>query len=93
MIWLVTKPKKGLISLVTLALLGPLITAFVTFFKKTPLLRCCSLDYDHEDMYAEHFSTYTHSAPYYLGMIVGYFVVTEKKITSKVYMTILSILV
>lgn len=84
MVWLAAKPRKGITLLLALAFLGPAITAIVSLVKKTPLLRCCSLDYDYEEMFAEHFRTYTHSAPYYLGMIVGYFVVTKQRIESKV---------
>lgn len=82
--WLVTQPKRGVYSLLILISLGPLITALVTLIKKTPLLVCCSLDYDHEEMFAEHFRTYTHSAPYYLGMLVGYLVVSRKRIENRV---------
>ncbi|XP_074593384.1 nose resistant to fluoxetine protein 6-like [Brevipalpus obovatus] len=85
--WLVTQPKRGVYSLLILISLGPLITALVTLIKKTPLLTCCSLDYDHEEMFAEHFRTYTHSAPYYLGMLVGYLVVSRKRIENRLFLT------
>ncbi|XP_025017930.1 uncharacterized protein LOC107368582 isoform X4 [Tetranychus urticae] len=83
LIWLVVNPRQGIISLVGLIGIGPLLTSLVAFIKRVPLLVCCTLDYDQETQFFEHFSTYTHIAPYFLGMLTGYLVVTNKEIENK----------
>ncbi|XP_025017928.1 nose resistant to fluoxetine protein 6 isoform X2 [Tetranychus urticae] len=81
--WLVINPRQGIISLIGLIGIGPLLTSLVAFIKRVPLLVCCTLDYDQETQFFEHFSTYTHIAPYFLGMLTGYLVVTNKEIENK----------